>query len=244
MKIKTALVTGASRGLGKAFCKQLGEKGVTVILSARNKEAGIQATTELKALGYDIHFRELDVNNEAQLQALSLSLQEDFPCLDLLINNAGVNSKSGGSQTEFLKNFRLDMLEAQSVLDMIRTNSLAPIMTVKYLLPLLKKSRNPKVINISSWLGAISQKTNGGNYSYCASKAALNMLTRAMAFDVIRDGITVIAANPGWVKTDMGGERAKLSPEEAVKGLLRVAENLTSADAGKFFQWDGSEHPW
>ena len=107
---------------------------------------------------------------------------------------------------------------------------------------MLKKSRNPRVMNVSSWLGSISGKQNGGNYSYCASKAALNMLTRTFAYDVIRDGITAIMVNPGWVQTDMGGSRAKLTAEESVRGLLKVADGLTAGDTGKFYNWDGTEH--
>lgn len=242
MKIQTALVTGAARGLGFEFCRQLGKAGKSVILTARNEEAGLEAARALSEEGYNIHFRLLDVSDEESVAALARQLEEEFDTLDLLINNAGVNSKSTGNEEDFLKNFKLSELDPAHVLEMIRTNAIAPIMMAKHMLPMLKKSRNPRVMNVSSWLASISGKQNGGNYSYCASKAALNMLTRTFAYDVIRDGITAIMVNPGWVQTDMGGSRAKLTAEESVAGLLAIAEGLTAGDTGKFYNWDGTEH--
>ncbi|MFK7972478.1 MAG: SDR family oxidoreductase [Bacteroidia bacterium] len=242
MKIQTALVTGAARGLGFEFCRQLAKAGKSVILTARNEEAGLEAAQKLSKEGGDIHFRLLDVDDEASVHEVAHQLEQDFGALDLLINNAGVNSKSTGSEEDFLKNFKLSELDPEHVLKMVHTNAIGPIMMAKHMLPLLKKSRNPRVMNVSSWLGSISEKQNGGNYSYCASKAALNMMTRAFAFDVIREGITAIMVNPGWVQTDMGGSRAKLTAEESVSGLLSIAEKLTAGDTGKFYNWDGTEH--
>lgn len=244
MKTKIALITGGSRGLGYEFCHQLGIRGCTIILTARNEERGLEAAAKLKEEGCDVHFRKLDVANEEQVIALAQELGESFESIDLLINNAGVNSKSSGKEEDFLKNFKLSALSPDHVLDMMRVNALAPIIMVKHFLPHLKKSRNPKVVNISSWLGSITNKTNGGNYSYCGSKAALNMLSRAMAFDIVRDGITTVVVNPGWVQTSMGGSRAKLTPADSVEGLIAVIDKLNIKDTGKFFQWDGTEHPW
>ncbi len=245
MKTKIALVTGGGRGLGYEFCKQLAAQGTTVILTARNEERGLAAAQALQSAGHDIHFRRLDVGEEADIAALAADLKKDFDNIDLLINNAGINAKSSGAgESNFLRNFKLGDLDPEAVLDMMRINSLAPILMAKHLLPLLRKSRNPKVVNVSSWLGSISEKTNGGNYSYCGSKAALNMFSRALAFDLVREGVTTIAVNPGWVKTDMGGSRAKLTAEDSVKGLLAVIHKVKTPDAGKFFQWDGTEHPW
>jgi NAD(P)-dependent dehydrogenase (short-subunit alcohol dehydrogenase family) len=244
MKTRIALVTGGARGLGLEFCRQLGDRGCTVILTARNEEQGIDAAKALKAEGYDVHFRQLNIEQEEEMAALAQACQQDFGELDLLVNNAGINSKSSGSEATFLKNFKLSELDPKEVLHMMHINAVAPILMVKHFLALMKKSRNPKVVSISSWLGSLAEKQNGGNYSYCASKAALNMLSRAMAFDVVRDGVTAIVVNPGWVRTDMGGSRAKLSPADSVKGILDVVDGISPRDAGKFYQWDGSEHPW
>jgi NAD(P)-dependent dehydrogenase (short-subunit alcohol dehydrogenase family) len=163
--------------------------------------------------------------------------------LDLLVNNAGVNSKSPGVG-DFATHFRLEDLDAENVLKMFRINSLGPIMMVQQFLEFLKAGHPAKVVNISSWLGSLTGKTGGGNYSYCASKTALNMLTRAMAFDVLEHGIIAIMVNPGWVQTDMGGPHAQLTPTQSVQGILAVADKATPTDAGGFFDWNGETHPW
>ena len=106
-------------------------------------------------------------------------------------------------------------------------------------------SPKPIVINISSWLGSIERKTTGGHYSYSASKAALNMMNKALALEIKSDGIISIVVNPGWVKTDMGGTQASLTTEESVNGMINnILNKVEIKDTGKFFQWDGSQHPW
>jgi NAD(P)-dependent dehydrogenase (short-subunit alcohol dehydrogenase family) len=88
------------------------------------------------------------------------------------------------------------------------------------------------------------QQEGGGDYSYCSSKAALNMITRTLALDLLDDGIISVVVNPGWVQTDMGGEAADLTCAESVEGLLKVIGGLTLKQSGKFLTWDGTEHPW
>ncbi len=100
------------------------------------------------------------------------------------------------------------------------------------------------MISVSSWLGSIEGKTSGGNYGYCASKTTLNMLARAMAFDLLPLGIVSVVFNPGWVSTDMGGPRATLTPHQSVAGMLATTARLTPSQAGHFMQWDGTEHAW
>jgi NAD(P)-dependent dehydrogenase (short-subunit alcohol dehydrogenase family) len=101
-----------------------------------------------------------------------------------------------------------------------------------------------RVVHISSWLGSITTKTSGGNYGYCPSKATLNNLARAMAFDLLPRGIVSVVVNPDWVQTDMGGARARLTPEASVAGVVAVADGLTPADAGRFLQWDRAALAW
>ncbi len=242
-----ALVTGGNRGLGRAWCKQLALMGYKVILTARSMEKAQEAVEKSLAEQPDINLipKVLDVSDEESIIALMAELKEEFGRLNLLINNAGINSKSTKNELTFLKNFRLSYLDPEPILEMIHINAIAPVMVAKHALALLKRGRDPKIINMSSWLGAVSQKTTGGNYSYTTSKAALNMMTRALAFDAIKDGVVTVAVNPGWVQTRMGGLSANLSPEESVQRLIdNVLVNITKDDAGKFFDWDGQEHPW
>ncbi len=113
-----------------------------------------------------------------------------------------------------------------------------------FFLSLLEAADKAKVMSVSSWLASISGKKTGGNYGYCASKTTLNMLARAMAFDLVPKGIKSVVVNPGWVSTDMGVPKAKLTPHDSVAALLDVAGKLTLDDAGRFIQWDRSEHDW
>ena len=144
-----------------------------------------------------------------------------------------------------MKNFRLDMLDAEQVLEHIRINSIAPILMVKHFRQLLRRSSRPVVVSIGSWLGSVSVKNSGGHYSYATSKSALNMMNKAMALELKEEGIIAVVVNPGWVQTDMGGSKAPLTPEESVNGIVNnVIKRVKIADTGKFLQWDGTEHPW
>ncbi len=173
---KIALVTGAYKGLGLEWCKQLGQLGYTVILTARHFENAQEAANELIALGLDVHPQAMEVTNEEQLQTTANWVQEKFGQLDVLINNAGINSgtRAKGNKDLANKNLSLDSLEADEVLNMLHINAIAPILVAKQFKFLLAKSSQAKVIHIGSWLGSISIKKSGGNYSYAVSKSALN----------------------------------------------------------------------
>lgn len=241
---RVAFVTGATQGLGLEFCHQLGQDGYRIALSGRNHERGDQAVRTLASQGVDALFVYMDVNDEHTIREAALETTRLFGRVDVLINNAGVNAKTSGDNQDFMERFKLDDLTAEGLLDMFRTNSIGPILVVKHFQELLILGDNPKVVNISSWLGSLTLKTSGSNYGYCGSKAALNMLSRALAYDLLPVGITVLMVNPGWVQTRMGGDHAKLTPEQSVAGILKVMRNATPDDAGKFLQWDGTEHPW
>jgi NAD(P)-dependent dehydrogenase (short-subunit alcohol dehydrogenase family) len=160
--------------------------------------------------------------------------------VDVLINNAAINP--GDAYIEGPDGQQL--LDPAHTLDVLRVNAVAPLLVAQAFLALLRAGANPRVVNISSGAGSLTYQTEGDEYSYPASKAALNMLTRAFAFSREADGITAIAIDPGWVKTDMGGPHADLEPEESARGLLRVIDGLTPRDRGRFLRYDGSEVPW
>ncbi|QTN39814.1 SDR family oxidoreductase [Cryomorphaceae bacterium] len=245
--MKTALVTGARKGLGFEWCRQLGQKGYRIALTARRKEQAKEAAEILANEGIDVLPYGVDVTSEKELQELARQVQEDFGHLDVLINNAGINSKSraGEDRELLLKNVALDQLAKEELLNMLDVNALSPILVGRALRPLLARSKEAKVIQIGSWLGSISIKRNGGNYSYAVSKSALNMMNRAFAFDVIEDGIVSVVVNPGWVQTDMGGQKATFTPKESVTSVIEhVLERVGDQDAGEFFNFDGEIHPW
>ena len=237
---RTALVTGAGRGLGLAFATELLARGYRVLAAARKPEGSEGLAALGAAHGERLVPLALDVGDPRSVAAGAAAAGEHTNALHLLVNNAGINSRS---VPEGQGNVRLGSLEPEGFLAMMRVNALGPALVTQALLPLLAAGGG-RVVNISSWLGSIAGKTAGGNYGYAASKAALNMVGRAMAFDLAEQGGVSVQINPGWVQTDMGGQRAKLTPEESVKGILDVAERLTPDDAGHFLQWDGTPHEW
>ncbi len=237
----TALVTGAGRGMGLEFTRQLLSRGHTVFATARDPSRS-GALGELAAEHEGrLHSVPLDVSDLESIAAARRAIGERTGHLDLLVNNAGINSRG---VPEGQGNVRFGALEPAGVLRMVEVNAMGPVLITQGFVDLLQKGKEPRVISVSSWLGSIGAKTSGGNYGYCASKATLNMLARAMAFDLLPLGIISVVFNPGWVSTDMGGPKAKLTPEESVAGMLKVTDGLTPQHAGQFLQWDGSEHPW
>lgn len=246
MSQKIALVTGASRGMGLEWCAFLAKQGYQTILTASSEEKAKQAAAELHGPRLSVIPYGLDVTKSSDRLALSEFVASKFGKLDLLINNAGVNSRTRakGDESLLAKNLLLAHLDEQEILAMININAIAPILLARDLLSSLTKSDQAVVLNISSWLSSITIKNNGGNYGYAVSKSALNMMNRAFANDVQPMGVTSIVANPGWIQTEMGGSKAPMTPKNAVQNLFRIVEHLTPADAGKFFNYNGEEHPW
>ena len=153
--------------------------------------------------------------------------------VDILINNAGVYLDD---------DVAFESLDSKMILESFNTNSIGPIRVTQALLPLLKKARAPKVASVSSLMGSMADNKAGGAYAYRMSKAAVNMFTRSLAAD--EREMTVITLHPGWVKTDMGGDRAPLEPAKSAEGLWTVIESATPDDSGKFFNHAGRELPW
>lgn len=237
----TALVTGAGRGLGLELTRQLLGRGYHVVATARDPGRSVDLARLSDAHGDALRTFALDVADDACRQALARELAAHSVALDLLVHNAGINSRSvdaGGP------NVRLGQLEPQGLLRMIEVNGVAPLLLTQVLLPRLQAAPAARVVGISSWLGSIAGKQSGGNYGYCASKSTLNMLFRTLAHDLAPLGITTVVVNPGWVQTEMGGPRASLTPEQSVAGILATVLSTTPADAGRFLQHDGSQHPW
>lgn len=243
--MKVALVTGAAKGLGFEWCHQLGLKGYKVILTARNFEQAQQAASELNQQDLFIYPKALDVANESEIEDLASWAIELFGRVDLIVNNAGINPKDYADKSRMAKAFNLSQFDYQEMLQVIKINSLAPLMVVKHFLPLLKKSEKPLVVNISSWLSSVSQLSFGGHYGYVGSKNLLNVLNKSMALELKNEGIICVNVNPGWVKTKMGGQKATFTTEESVKNLTEnIVEKVSLEDTGSFLNFDGSPHPW
>jgi NAD(P)-dependent dehydrogenase (short-subunit alcohol dehydrogenase family) len=227
----TALVTGANRGIGLEFVRQLAEAGWRVHAGCRHPE---KART-LKALepgaGEVVRHR-LDVTDGLQLNSLARELAEEP--LDLLINNAGIF----GPRTGFGKIAYEDWLQVFNV------NTLAPMRVAETFARHLERASAPKLVNISSKLGSIGANETSGAHLYRSSKAALNMVTKCLSIDLQDRGVAVAALHPGHVATDMGGRQAPVTVADSVAGMLQVVEGLDSTGSGGFYAHDGSVLPW
>jgi NAD(P)-dependent dehydrogenase (short-subunit alcohol dehydrogenase family) len=243
--MKIALVTGAYKGLGLEWCRQLGKQGYKVILTARDFEKAQEAAEILNEQELVIYPKALEVTDEKQIQEIADWAKEMFGRIDLIVNNAGINPKDYTDKSRMVKAFNLNDLDAKEVLDVLHINSIAPLLIVKHFRQLLNKSDNPIVINISSWLGSVTNLTFGGHYGYVGSKNLLNVLNKSMANELKQDNIICVNVNPGWVQTDMGGGKAQFTTEQAVTNILtNIVSKVSIADSGKFLNYDGNEHPW
>ncbi len=244
---KIALVTGARKGLGYAWCQELARRGYTVLLTARRLDKARPAAEQLQGEGLDVVPYALDVTDESSIQQLAAEVEGAYGKLDVLVNNAGINSgtRAQGDKELLAKNLTLKALAPSEVLNMVNVNAIAPIIVARNFQRLLTQADDPKIIHIGSWFGSITNTQRGGNYSYAVSKSALNMMNRSLAHDLAADKITSVVVNPGWVSTDMGGARAKFTPQESVTQLIdHVMDRISLADSGKFFNYDGEIYPW
>jgi len=226
---RTVLITGVNRGLGLEFARQYHAAGWNVIGTARQPDEA----AELKALGDGVRVVTLDVASSDSVAALAKSLA-GHP-IDLLINNAGVGS--GGVN-------RLEDINVRDFETIMQVNTLGPVRVTQALLPNLRAGKGKTVVSISSGLGSIANNTRGGYYGYRESKAALDMFMRSIAAELRDEGFICIAMSPGWVKTDMGGPNAQLTPEQSITAMREIIAALKSDDTGKFWSYNGEILPW
>ena len=223
----TVLVTGANRGIGLEFVKSFAADGWRVHACARN----VEKAKEVRALEGDVVCHKLDVTNGLKVANLARSLAEEP--IDILINNAGQRGpKTAFGETDY-----------DAWASVLLVNTLAPLRLVERFIGHVEKSERKLVVNISSRLGSIAE-CSGDDYIYRSSKAALNMVTKTLSRDLQDRGVTVVSLHPGWVRTDMGGSAAAISPGESVAGIRKVIDGLTAKDSGGFFNFDGTPLEW
>ena len=237
---RNCLITGANRGIGLEFARQLLARGEHVVATCRHPGKA----TALNALAGEypgrLHVLPLDVadakSRTALVGELPLVLGDDddgAPArIELLINNAGV-LHSGE---------RFGHVEQSILEDSLRTNAVGPFLLAQALAPLL--ADGACIANLSTVMASIASRSEFRSPSYCASKAAQNMLTVQLAQAVAARGIVVLALHPGWVQTEMGGEHATVPTADAVRGLLQVVDGATPAQSGSFLDWRGGALPW
>ena len=229
----TALVTGANRGIGLAFCRSLTADGWRVHACCRS----VEKAKSLKALQDEVgkhrlDRHRLDVTDGLQVASLARDLLEEP--IDLLLNNAGImGPRSGFGETDY-----------DDWLKVLKVNTLAPMRVSERFADLVAASERKVIALISSDLGSIARNESSGLYPYRSSKAALNMVGKGLSVDLRDRGITVVMFHPGWVQTDMGGEEAQVTPKKSVAGMRRVIDGLTLEQSGEFFSFEGDPIPW
>ena len=222
---KTTLITGANRGIGLEMARQAAARGDRVLAGTRKPDVPeLQGIAGVEVLAFDV----TDAN------ALAAAAERSGP-IDLLVCNAGQLRARGGLD---------DPDHSREVWDsVLSTNVTGVLFTVRAFLPRLLEASEPKIAIISSIM-ASSGRAPGGSYLYRASKAAATNLARNLAVDLKEKGIAVGAYHPGWVRTDMGGSRADISPKESAAGLLARFDALSLAKTGVFEDYKGAAIPF
>jgi NAD(P)-dependent dehydrogenase (short-subunit alcohol dehydrogenase family) len=212
-----ALITGSTRGIGREVARQLAARGYHVIVTGRDADTAARAASEIGsgAVGHA-----LDVSDPRSIDALARSVVR----LDVLVNNAAILIDEGKSIVD---------VEPGEFEETWRANTLGPFLMIKRFAPLLRKSRHGRVVNVSSGAGQLSSM---GGYapSYSTSKAALNAITILFA-NALRNRVLVNCADPGWVRTDMGGDAAPRSVEEGADTIVWLATLPDDGPTGGFF---------
>lgn len=235
--MSTALVTGANRGLGYEYARQLLERGWDVIACTRKREAA--ALLELaERFGARLRICELDVTDHAAVDRLADELRERP--LDLLVNNAGTTGPKG--TPECMEYQGLANMDYEIWRDIFEVNVLGLFKVATAFHPHLASADRGLLVNLSSDLGSAAQNTQGNVYSYRASKAAVNIITKGMGNEW-RDVISVAMA-PGWCKTELGGVGAEIPPEESVAAQLDIFDTLTLEDTGRYINRFGETVPY
>jgi NAD(P)-dependent dehydrogenase (short-subunit alcohol dehydrogenase family) len=229
----TILITGANRGLGLEFTRQYLAEGWAVIAACRNPGTA-QALQQLEGNSAGrLTVVDLDVGDAASVNRAAAQLEGRK--IDVMINGAGIFGSRG--QT-------IGSLDYDDWIRVLEVNVLGVARVCEAFLEHVAHGDRRIMVTITSGMGSLADNTSGGSTLYRTSKAAVNMLMRTAAIDLKSRGITCIVVNPGWVKTDMGGPNAKLTPEESVGAMRRLISKLAPGDSGRFYNYDGREYPW
>lgn len=236
---KTALVTGANKGIGLEITRQLAKAGFRVYLGARNTDAGEAAAAKLRSENLDVLAIELDLNRKETIEGAASTIRAQG--LDVLINNAAIVDSADGPP---------GTADFDAVHRVMETNFFGTLAVTQAMLPILRESPAPRIVNVSSGLGSL-QLNNDPNWSFAAvkllgyntSKAALNMLTIQLAHEFRDTPMKVNSANPGYTATDMNSNQGNQTLEEGAAEPVRLALLPADGPSGGFFETAGSQ-PW
>ncbi len=227
---RVALVSGGNRGIGLEVCRQLAERGLTVILGSRDEGSGQAAAENLSG---HVVVRRLDVADGESIDRVGASVEEEFGRLDVLVNNAGISNDEGQRGVD---------ADLGRVREALEANLFGAWRLCELAIPLMQRGGYGRIVNVSTGLAAL-EDMGGGSPGYRISKTSLNALTRILASELRGSGILVNAVNPGWVQTDMGGSAAPRPVEEGADTLVWAATLPNNGPTGGFFR-DRRPAPW
>ena len=228
----TVLITGANKGIGYEVAHHLAGKGFHVFIGARDQDAGRKAADKIAKGGGKATFLEIDVSDNASVIAAAREFAKAADHLDVLVNNAGIIVDGDNAILEISDELLRKTLE---------TNTLGALRVTRAFVPLLSKSKSPRVINVSSGGGQLTDGADGWSPAYCISKTALNGVTSQLAAALPKFAVNSVC--PGWVRTDMGGQGATRSVEEGADMIVWLASEAPQDLTGKFLR-DRKEIPW
>ena len=231
--MSTVLITGAARGIGFQLAKQYAQAGDRVVATCRSPEQATQLNAAATASGGRLTVHKMEVGDSVSVKACAAELS-GTP-IDILINNAGV---WGGLETQTFQNMDYDNWAHE-----LNIMAMGPFRVIQAFMPNVLAGTGRKIVTISSQTGAHAYDHLIG-YSYASAKAAVNRLMTGLATEFKDQGVIIVPLHPGWVKTDMAGEAADISPQESAEGVRRVIADMTMANTGTFLKWTGDVHPW
>jgi NAD(P)-dependent dehydrogenase (short-subunit alcohol dehydrogenase family) len=229
----TLLITGANRGIGLELATQYAAEGWRVLACCREPKRAEKLQEVRKADAGRVSIHALEVTDNERIRNLARELEGE--AIDILFNNAGV--RGGHHQS-------LGDVDAEAWLQTLRVNTIAPLKMAEAFIPHVARSQRRIIATMGSIMGSIAENSTGNQYIYRSAKAAVHMVGRCLAVDLRSQGIISVLLHPGWVRTDMGGPDAPVSPAESATGLRRVLAGLHLEDSGRFFDLQGNERAW
>lgn len=230
---RIALITGANKGIGFEIARQLGAQGITIIVAARSKSKGREASEKLVSAGFDAHPLILDVTHEPSIVRAHRYLAAEFGRLDILVNNAGIGHDMTLKPSE---------TPPEIIREVFETNFFGAIAVTQGLLPLLRFSEAGRIVNLSSGLGSLTRGSDPAwpfydvkPLGYNASKTALNAFTVILAHELRDTTIKINSADPDWCRTDLGGEGAPHTASEGADTAVWLATLPPDGPSGGFF---------